>query len=138
MGALVGHAGRALGRRSTQCQQKVLSPVAKRQKSSAVEKSTSTTQPSREGKPIAKAGNNSLVPLWQRLGPLSKGFNAYIRAQKNRPYATQVASSLIIYLCGDLSAQTLGGEEYNPWRTLRNMTIGCISSIPSYRWYEAG
>ena len=134
MVALGGHAGRAFVRRSTQCQQNVLSPLVKRQKSSAVERST--VQATKEGQPQAKGDTVALLPLWQRLGPLSKGFNAYNQAQKKRPYATQVASSLVIYLCGDLSAQKLGGEEYNPWRTSRNLIIGCISSIPAYRWYE--
>lgn len=132
----MGHAGRTFARRTGHCQQKVLSPVAKRQKSSAVEKSTVQVT-KEEGKPIARPDTVALPPLWQRLGPLSNGFNAYVQAQQKRPYATQVASSLVIYLCGDLSAQKLGGEAYNPWRTLRNMTIGCISSIPSYRWYKA-
>ncbi len=133
MGAVVGHTLRAFVRRTNHYQQKVLSPVAKRQKSSAVNKSS--VQATREdGKPIAKADTVALLPLWRRLGLLSEGFNAYVQAQKKRPYTTQVASSLVIYLCGDLSAQKLGGEEYDPWRTLRNMTVGCISSIPSYRW----
>ena len=130
----MGYAGRAFARRTPQYQQKVLSPVTKRQKSRAVGKST--VQPTKEEKPAPKADSATILPLWQRLGLLSKGFKAYDGAQKKRPYVTQVASSLVIYLCGDLSAQRLGGEEYNPWRTLRNMTIGCISSIPSYRWYE--
>ena len=130
----MAHAGRVFARRTPQYQQKVLSPVVKRQKSSAGEKST--TQPTQEGNPVVKADSTTILPFWQRLGPLSKGFNAYDGVQKKRPYLTQVASSLVIYLCGDLSAQRLGGEEYNPWRTLRNMTIGCISSIPSYRWYK--
>ena len=130
----MAHAGRALVRRTPPYQQKVLSPVTKRQKSSAVEKPT--VEPTKKGKAVAKADRAKILPPWQRLGPLSKGFNAYDGAQKKRPYVTQVVSSLVIYLCGDLSAQRLGGEEYNPWRTLRNMTIGCISSIPSYRWYE--
>lgn len=78
----------------------------------------------------------ALLPLWwQRLGPLTQAFSAYGRAQRKRPYVSQLCSSVVIYLCGDLSAQYIGGEDYDPLRTLRNMTIGAISSIPSYNWY---
>lgn len=67
---------------------------------------------------------------------------------------TQLASSFVIYLAGDLSAQLLfpsevksaknkDGEEaesvatvrYDPLRTLRHLTVGLVSSIPSYKWY---
>jgi hypothetical protein len=66
----------------------------------------------------------------------------------------------VIYLCGDLSAQFLfpekpssaqqksidSGEKgqedavieegggYDPWRTMRHLTVGIGSSIPSYNW----
>src|SRR5436305_9679984 len=43
------------------------------------------------------------IPLWQRLGPLSRAFEAYGRSQRNRPYVTQFYSSLAIYLLGDMS-----------------------------------
>lgn len=134
MGALIEHAERMFTRRVALRQPNIRSPAARRQRSSAIEKPKA--QVSREEtKSESQPTTVSPLPLWQRLGPLSKGFNTYIRTQKKRPYATQVGSSLVIYLCGDLSAQTIGGEEYNAWRTLRNMTIGCISSIPAYRWY---
>jgi hypothetical protein len=75
------------------------------------------------------------VPLWQRLGPLSRGFQAYGRSQRKRPYATQFCSSLVIYFLGDLSAQNINGDEYDPKRTLRALVISAGSSIPSYKWY---
>jgi len=75
------------------------------------------------------------VPLWQRLGPLSRGFQAYGRSQRKRPYATQFCSSLVIYFLGDLSAQNINGDEYDPKRMLRALVISAGSSIPSYKWY---
>ena len=75
------------------------------------------------------------VPLWQRLGPLSRGFQAYGRSQRKRPYATQFCSSLVIYFLGDLAAQRINGDEYDPKRTARALVISAGSSIPSYRWY---
>ncbi|PMD30164.1 hypothetical protein L207DRAFT_559146 [Hyaloscypha variabilis F] len=75
------------------------------------------------------------VPLWQRLGPLSRGFQAYGRSQRKRPYATQFCSSLVIYFLGDLAAQKINGDEYDPKRTLRALVISAGSSIPSYKWF---
>ncbi|KAH8426312.1 Mpv17/PMP22 family protein [Aspergillus melleus] len=95
-------------------------------------------------------------------GPLGKLGRSYSRVQERRPYATQLWSSIIVYLCGDLSAQFLfpsqntsvqnkdsqgsqSGEEdgdaatsqggYDPWRTMRHLVVGSGSSIPSYTWF---
>ncbi|KAF5014633.1 hypothetical protein F66182_14312, partial [Fusarium sp. NRRL 66182] len=90
-----------------------------------------------------------------KSGPICRFGNWYTNAQHKRPYITQLASSLIIYMAGDLSAQLLfpsevktagnkDGEEggdsvatvgYDPLRTLRHLTVGLVSSIPSYKWY---
>lgn len=81
---------------------------------------------------------------------------AYSRAQKNNPYATQIASFLVIWLTGDLSTQLLfppevtladestpperdgeNTETYAPYditRTLRHLTIGALAAVPTYRW----
>jgi hypothetical protein len=89
---------------------------------------------------------------------------SYARVQQRRPYATQVVSSIVVYLCGDLSAQLLfpsdspaqtsraaseerpadsaeDGEDmaassggYDPLRTMRHLTVGVGSAIPSYNW----
>lgn len=88
-----------------------------------------------------------------KTGPLGRFGSWYSRTQDRRPYATQMASSLIIYLCGDLIAQLLfpseakpaGNEEdknnketavvgYDPLRTLRHLAIGLTTSIPQYKW----
>lgn len=74
------------------------------------------------------------LPLWQRLGPLSKALNAFNRAQRKRPYVVQFTGSLVVYATGDLSAQYIGGDAYDPVRTLRNVAIGGGSSIPNYHW----
>lgn len=89
-----------------------------------------------------------------KSGPIGRFGNWYTNAQHRRPYVTQLASSFVIYLAGDLSAQLLfpsevksaknkDGEEaesvatvrYDPLRTLRHLTVGLVSSIPSYKWY---
>ncbi|KAI9040839.1 Mpv17/PMP22 family protein [Aspergillus affinis] len=95
-------------------------------------------------------------------GPLGRLGRSYSRVQERRPYATQLWSSVIVYLCGDLSAQFLfpsqntsvqnkdsqGSQSaekdgdaatsqgsYDPWRTLRHLVVGSGSSIPSYTWF---
>ena len=136
MSVFVCKAGRFALRRAAQRQQQSVSSVTKRQKSSAVEKATSeAAEDPASCRTIPTPNTISQQPLWQRFGPLSKVFNAYGRAQKQRPYATQFCTSVVIYFCGDLSAQKIGGEDYNPWRTVRSVVIGGICSIPSYNWY---
>lgn len=111
---------------------------------SAKSRSKSTTSSTKNVKIVADDGKTVSTPnviptlsVWQRLGPISTGINAYARAQQKRPYVTQLFSSLVIYFCGDLSAQRIGDEEYNPWRAIRSMITGGICSIPSYKWYVA-
>ena len=143
MAIIIHQSVRFVLKRSLQRQHNFLSNT-KRQKATAadkslekphhpqlsVEKATETPKPNDDSPPPFP------LPLWQRLGPVSDAFNAYGRTQRKRPWATQVATSLIIYLCGDLAAQKIGGEDYNPWRTVRHLTIGAICSIPAYSWYE--
>ncbi|KAI9876248.1 MAG: hypothetical protein M1830_006941 [Pleopsidium flavum] len=140
MSVLVYKAGRIALRRSVQRQQQSISPVTKRHKSSSspeqpAQPSNPPTEDLSTTKAIPTSDTIALLPPWQRLGPLSKAFNAYGRSQRKRPYVTQLCSSLVIYLCGDVCAQNIGGDDYNPWRTVRNITIGGISSIPSYKWF---
>lgn len=76
-------------------------------------------------------------------------FAAYEKAQARRPYATQIGTSIVIWLCGDLSAQLLfppepvkhgssserlEAQRYDPWRMARHLTIGIVASVPSYKW----
>lgn len=55
--------------------------------------------------------------------------------QLKRPYTVQLCTTLTTYLCGDLLAQDIGGELYDPNRTLRMLTIGAIAAIPGYKWF---
>ena len=84
---------------------------------------------------IPTPNGEAILPLWRRLGPVTEAFQTYGRSQSQRPYATQVATSIVIYCCGDLSAQRIGGEAYDPKRTARNILTGAICSIPAYNWY---
>ncbi|KAI1496666.1 hypothetical protein F5X99DRAFT_62370 [Biscogniauxia marginata] len=93
--------------------------------------------------PIAIPVPNAVAPLpfWQRLGPLTRAGQAYARAQRARPWTTQLASSLFIYLCADISAQRLsagGGSEegHDPARTARTLVIGGAAAIPGYCWFN--
>ena len=110
----------------------------KRHKVTTTDKSVEKTSQSRLNagkKEITKPQHTSSQPLWERLGPVSEALGAYGRMQKQRPWATQVGTSLVIYFCGDQVAQKFDGEEYDPWRTMRHLTIGAVCSIPAYSWF---
>jgi hypothetical protein len=49
-----------------------------------------------------------------KAGPIGKVGRWYARVQNERPYTTQFWSSIVIYLCGDLSAQMLFPAEVLP------------------------
>ncbi|KAF5230975.1 hypothetical protein FANTH_13589 [Fusarium anthophilum] len=85
--------------------------------------------------PVPVPATVAPLPLWQRLGPLTTAVQAYARAQNKNPYKTQVATAVVIYIAGDLSAQYVSGNEYDPVRTLRNAVIGCVAAIPNYKWF---
>ncbi|KAI1189968.1 hypothetical protein F5B17DRAFT_139343 [Nemania serpens] len=103
--------------------------------------------------PIPVANVVSPLPLWQRLGPLTRAGQAYARAQRTRPWATQVASALVIYLCADFGAQRIGsggtqnrpaadddddaaGRRHDWARTARSLAIGGTGAIPSFIWFS--
>lgn len=102
--------------------------------------SPADTQPSA----TTKATSYLAAPKWFApfVQPLTAPFRAYGRVQSRRPYITQFTSSLIIYFLGDLSSQIVQRDSspdasftYDPSRGLRAITIGGISSIPSYRYF---
>jgi protein Mpv17 len=100
-------------------------------------KSPPTTKPDdnpANGTSIPVANTIASLPIWQRLGPLSRAFEAYGRSQRKRPLTTQFFSALVIFSLGDLSAQNINGDEYDPGRTLRALVIGAGVAIPSYKW----
>lgn len=84
--------------------------------------------------PIPNTVPTADIPFWMRLGPLTRTVQAYGRAQRRRPWVTQICTSLTIYFFADLSAQRINGKEYDVERTGRSLIIGGISSIPSYEW----
>ncbi|CAK7212994.1 hypothetical protein SBRCBS47491_001652 [Sporothrix bragantina] len=86
--------------------------------------------------PIPISSNVTPLPLWQRLGPLTWAADSYGRAQRRRPYVTQLLSALVIAFCADMSVQRMNrGEPYDPKRTVRSLIIGAISAIPGYKWF---
>lgn len=116
------------------------------------------TTPAGAGAVVHPRGFREIIKA-SALGRLGRW---YTRAQERKPYTVQLWSSIVIYLCGDLSAQLLfpekpsakeqaalkaaseaDGEEdketsfassYDPWRTVRHLIVGAGSSIPSYNW----
>jgi hypothetical protein len=68
------------------------------------------------------------------FGSLRRLAGKYTKAQRSRPYVTQFCSAMVIYFCADVSAQYIGGKEFDPKRTARSLTIGAIACIPGYKW----
>lgn len=110
------------------------SSFAKRHNSSNSNPRTKAEDPA-SGTSIPVPNTVATLPLWQRLGPLSSGFRAYGRSQRKRPYTTQFVSSLVVFFLGDLGAQRINGDEYDPARSGRALVIGGMASIPSYKWF---
>ena len=129
--------GRLPARRCLErCHQLFLSPAKRRLTSSNNDNRKAKEVPDNREKIIALPnGEASLSLFWRRLGPVKEALQSYGRVQKRRPYATQVGTAIVIYFCGDLSAQYIGGEAYDSKRTARNVAIGAICSIPVYKWY---
>jgi protein Mpv17 len=88
-------------------------------------------------------------PIWIWTEPL----NSYSRLHSRRPYTLQIISATIIYLIGDLFAQsvaptppleaaassppddTLKKSTYDPARTVRALIIGSSAAVPGYHWF---
>ena len=97
--------------------------------------STKASEDPANGTSIPVANTVANVPIWHRLGPLSRIFQAYARSQRSHPLKTQFFSALVIFSLGDLSAQNINRDEYDPARTLRALVIGAGAAIPSYKWF---
>lgn len=136
MGILVCTAPRIFVRRSAQQRPQGFSLTKLRNKGSSTENITYSRLLKEEERPTSTALKSSSPWLaWKRFSPHTV-IKSYARAQEKRPYATQVCSAVTIWCCGDLLAQWIGDEDYNGLRTLRNIAIGCIVAIPSYKWCE--
>jgi protein Mpv17 len=78
--------------------------------------------------------------------------DSYSRLHSRRPYTLQLISATIIYLIGDLFAQsvaptppveaasssadeTASKSTYDPARTARALVIGSSAAIPGYHWF---
>ena len=94
----------------------------------------SSRPPPKTTDPIPVPGTVAPLPFWQRLGPLTRTAQAYARAQRSRPYVTQLATAVGIYLLADFSAQYMGGGEYDSARTVRSVAIGAAVAIPNHHW----
>jgi len=76
------------------------------------------------------------IAWYSRLGPVTTFFGWFHKTQQTRPLTVQLCTTSVVYLCGDLLAQEIGGELYDGQRTLRMLTIGAVASIPGYKWYD--
>lgn len=80
------------------------------------------------------AASGASPSLRQALGPVASVVGAYGRSQRRRPWLTQMASALVVFLCGDLAAQHLGGRECDVARTARALVIGFAAVVPLHKW----
>ncbi|KAL7938654.1 hypothetical protein V8C35DRAFT_288780 [Trichoderma chlorosporum] len=87
---------------------------------------------------VSESAQNAVapLPLWQRLGPVTRVAQAYARSQQKRPYVTQTISTIFIFFSADLVAQSMNDDEYDPVRTARNVFIGAGTAIPAYKWFQ--
>lgn len=108
--------------------------ISKRYHQSEANRPPKATENTANGTSIPVPNTVADVPVWRRLGLLSRGFEAYGRSQKKRPLTTQFFSAVVIFFLGDLSAQSITDEDYNANRSLRALVIGAGASIPSYKW----
>lgn len=113
--------------------------LQRRQYSTPKQDATPNPQPL---SPPPTSANSIPGPIWLWTEPL----NSYSRAHSRRPYTVQLISSLIIYLIGDITAQSIAptprdestsgsGSSHDPARTMRALIIGGTAAIPGYHWF---
>lgn len=91
-----------------------------------------------DGNAVPVADTVPVLPLWQRLGPLTNIGSSYARAQRHRPWATQFFSALVIYGLGDFVAQYISTDDViNFYRLCQSLIIGGVAAVPSYYWFAA-
>lgn len=92
-------------------------------------------KPGSQARPSPTSLTQSAPRLFLR--PFLRLFNWYARQQKTRPYITQLWSTPLIFCIGDLSAQGIGDDDYDPQRSIRAIAVGAVISIPNYMWIIA-
>jgi len=125
---------RALLRRQVQFLRWQRSRQSQQRRAQSTSPNPGPKPPPRAEDPVPVPNTVAQLSLWQRLGPFTRAAEAYARAQRKRPYVTQLCTTVTIYLCADISAQRMGGGDYDVKRTGRSLIIGAISAIPSYKW----
>lgn len=71
------------------------------------------------------------------LSPFAEVFRSYGRAQRRRPWLTQILTAVGVYTLGDYSAQTYFGSEdgsYDLVRTGRMTLVGAAFAVPWFEW----
>jgi protein Mpv17 len=67
---------------------------------------------------------------------LSRVWNSYSRMLDERPVLVKSLTSLFGFMIGDLLAQSIVGNPYNVWRTVRLVLFGVIMDGPvGHVWY---
>ncbi len=148
----------ALSNASSSSASQPVNPATATATAAAATATAAATAPGAANSVVRSRGLREMI----KAGPFGRMGRWYSRVQERKPYATQFYSSIIIYLCGDLSAQlmfpseapppaktaekdvkalededekeTCRGCGYDPWRTVRHLIVGAGSSIPSYNW----
>ena len=101
----------------------------------------SPTTPNQIATEVPHAKDSSLIydvpsPGWYyRIGPVKDFFGWFSRMQRRRPLGLAIGTSLTTYFVGDVLAQQIGGEGYDPTRTLRMLSIGAVAAVPGYKWF---
>lgn len=79
------------------------------------------------------AGTTPKKPL-NRRGALTCLAEAYGKANGKRPFVVQMASALVIFALGDMFAQRIGRDKYDPVKTARTAFIGGTIGFPQFKW----
>ena len=108
--------------------------------------SQSSSKPPETTKPTNHPTTKTTLTNSTLFRILTSPLRLYNQCQNRRPYVTQFFTSITIYLLGDVSSQYVRrplspspapsfASTYDPTRSLRNMLIGGLASIPSYCWF---
>ncbi|KAL9114033.1 MAG: hypothetical protein Q9227_001805 [Pyrenula ochraceoflavens] len=108
------------------------------QSPAAEQQQAASKTPSSSSSPSTPPSSQNAISWYHRLHnqTLSPFLTWFSHHSTHSPYRTQLATSLLTYLTGDLIAQNLDpSTDYDPLRTLRHLTIGALAAIPGYHWF---